>query len=75
MSCPIFVVLINHLCTSTAPADSAIRYEKKRLWRDIDGPNPFTGKPRPEFDQAWRDIIAREFSPCIKYYKVKSPFF
>lgn len=41
-----------------SPADSAIRYEKKRLWRDIDGPNPFTGKPRPEFDQAWRDIIA-----------------
>ncbi|KAI1465031.1 uncharacterized protein F4812DRAFT_439306 [Daldinia caldariorum] len=41
-----------------SPATSAIRYEKKRLWRDIDGPNPFTGKPRPEFDQAWRDIIA-----------------
>ncbi|KAK7948428.1 uncharacterized protein PG986_009314 [Apiospora aurea] len=41
-----------------SPATSAIRYEKKRLWRDIDGPNPFTGKPRPELDQAWRDIIA-----------------
>ncbi|KAH8201065.1 hypothetical protein TruAng_004761 [Truncatella angustata] len=41
-----------------SPAISAIRYEKKRLWRDIDGPNPFTGKPRPEFDKAWRDIIA-----------------
>lgn len=44
-----------------APATSAIRYEKRRLWRDIEGPNPFTGKPRPEFDQAWRDIIAREY--------------
>ncbi|KAI1198161.1 hypothetical protein F5X97DRAFT_323731 [Nemania serpens] len=41
-----------------SPATSAIRYEKKRLWRDIDGPNPFTGKPRPEFDTAWRDIVA-----------------
>ncbi|KAK8119644.1 uncharacterized protein PG998_004270 [Apiospora kogelbergensis] len=41
-----------------SPATSAIRYEKKRLWRDIDGPNPFTGSPRPSLDQAWRDIIA-----------------
>ncbi|KAI0867571.1 hypothetical protein GGS24DRAFT_515174 [Hypoxylon argillaceum] len=41
-----------------SPATSAIRYVKKRLWRDIDGPNPFTGKPRPELDEAWRKIIA-----------------
>ncbi|GAW16194.1 hypothetical protein ANO14919_056170 [Xylariales sp. No.14919] len=41
-----------------SPATSAIRYEKKRLWRDIDGPNAFTGKPRPEFDKAWHDIVA-----------------
>ncbi|KAK0621567.1 hypothetical protein B0T17DRAFT_534429 [Bombardia bombarda] len=41
-----------------SPATSAIRYEKKRLWRDIDGPNPYTGSPRPEFDKAWRDLIA-----------------
>jgi hypothetical protein len=40
-----------------SPAREAIRYEKKRLWRDIDGPNPYTGKPRPEFDTAWRKII------------------
>lgn len=45
----------------TAPATAAIRYEKKRLWREIDGPNPFTGKPRPELDVAWRDIIARKY--------------
>ncbi|KAK3688837.1 hypothetical protein B0T22DRAFT_162549 [Podospora appendiculata] len=41
-----------------SPADSVIRYEKKRLWRDIEGPNPFIGQPRPELDQAWREIIA-----------------
>ncbi|KAI1409257.1 hypothetical protein F5Y13DRAFT_182154 [Hypoxylon sp. FL1857] len=41
-----------------SPATSVIRYEKKRLWRDIDGSNPFTGKPRPEFDEAWRNIIS-----------------
>ncbi|KAI8950686.1 hypothetical protein F4801DRAFT_548030 [Xylaria longipes] len=41
-----------------SPATSAIRYVKKRLWRDIDGPNPFTGKPRPDFDKAWHEIVA-----------------
>jgi hypothetical protein len=45
--------------TSAAPAKQAIRYEKRRLWRDIDGPNPYTGAPRPEFDEAWRNIIER----------------
>ncbi|ETS75000.1 hypothetical protein PFICI_13484 [Pestalotiopsis fici W106-1] len=41
-----------------SPATSALRYEKKRLWRDIDGPNPYTGKPRPEHDEAWRELIS-----------------
>jgi hypothetical protein len=45
--------------TQTAPAKNSIRYEKRRLWRDIDGPNPYTGAPRPEFDEAWRNIIER----------------
>ncbi|KAI1324529.1 hypothetical protein F5Y16DRAFT_402384 [Xylariaceae sp. FL0255] len=40
-----------------SPATSSIRYEKKRLWRDIDGPNHFTGKPRPELDSAWEELI------------------
>ncbi|CAI6312384.1 unnamed protein product [Periconia digitata] len=40
-----------------SPATEAIRYEKKRLWRDIDGPNPFTGVPRPELDKAWHDLL------------------
>ena len=41
----------------SSPARSALQYTKKRLWRDIDGPNPFTGSPRPEFDQAWKQMI------------------
>ncbi|KAF2260274.1 hypothetical protein CC78DRAFT_501936 [Lojkania enalia] len=40
-----------------SPATEALRYEKKRLWRDIDGPNPFSGSPRPELDKAWHDIL------------------
>lgn len=48
-----------------APATTAISYEKRRLWRDIDGPNPFVGKPRPEFDRVWRDIVARKYRICI----------
>jgi hypothetical protein len=38
-----------------------VQYEKRRLWRDIDGPNPYTGAPRPEFDEAWRKIIERMY--------------
>ncbi|KAJ4305492.1 hypothetical protein N0V90_001023 [Kalmusia sp. IMI 367209] len=40
-----------------SPATEALRYEKRRLWRDIDGPNPFTGAPRPELDKAWHDLL------------------
>ncbi|KAF2497000.1 hypothetical protein BU16DRAFT_345995 [Lophium mytilinum] len=39
-----------------SPARSAIRYEKKRLVRNIKN-NVYTGVPRPEHDQAWRRLI------------------
>jgi hypothetical protein len=43
----------------TAPSRKITSYEKKTLWRDI-GHNVFTGLPRPEFDQAWHDLLSRE---------------
>ncbi|KAF2816480.1 uncharacterized protein BDZ99DRAFT_136906 [Mytilinidion resinicola] len=39
-----------------SPAKSVIRYEKKRLIRNIEN-NVYTGAPRPEHDHAWRRLI------------------
>ncbi|KAF1962131.1 hypothetical protein CC80DRAFT_487667, partial [Byssothecium circinans] len=39
-----------------SPAKGAIKYEKKRLFRDIDN-NVYAGKPRPEHDEAWAKLI------------------
>jgi len=39
------------------PAKSAIKYERKTLYRFITGGNVYTGEPRPELDQAWHDLI------------------
>lgn len=44
------------LSFSTAQASNAITYVRKRLWRSLEN-NPFTGSPRPEFDEAWKHII------------------
>jgi muconolactone delta-isomerase len=41
-----------------APSKMITSYEKKTLWRDI-GHNVFTGLPRPEFDQAWHQLLSR----------------
>ncbi|KAF2197123.1 hypothetical protein GQ43DRAFT_381725 [Delitschia confertaspora ATCC 74209] len=38
------------------PAKNIIRYEKKRLFRDIEN-NVYTGEPRPEHDEAWAKLI------------------
>ncbi|CAG8956369.1 hypothetical protein HYFRA_00003751 [Hymenoscyphus fraxineus] len=39
-----------------SPAKDSIRYEKRRLTRNITS-NVYTGDPRPEFDEAWRKLI------------------
>ncbi|BCS02759.1 oxidase ustYa family protein [Aspergillus luchuensis] len=41
---------------SYSPARTAIKYEPRRLYRDIDH-NDFTGDPRPEFDAAWNHLL------------------
>lgn len=48
------------LITSTAPAKSAISYERKKLMRNIED-NVFTGQPRPEHDAAWTRLVERLF--------------
>jgi len=41
----------------SGPRESgATIYERRRLFRSLKD-NPFTGDPRPEYDEAWRDII------------------
>ena len=46
---------------ATAPAKSALQYERKRLMRNIED-NVYTGEPRPEHDSAWRRLIERQLS-------------
>jgi hypothetical protein len=43
-----------------APGKGAIEYQKVRLMRDLEN-NPYTGDPRPEFDEAWARLIERTF--------------
>ncbi|KAF2186439.1 hypothetical protein K469DRAFT_663313 [Zopfia rhizophila CBS 207.26] len=38
------------------PAKHAISYQTKRLFRHINH-NVFTGKPRPEYEEAWRKLV------------------
>lgn len=45
-----------------APAKHAIRYQKKRLWRDITN-NVYTGVPKPDHDAAWSHLVERKLSP------------
>jgi len=48
-----------------ATATTAILYEKKRLWRDIDGSNPFIGKPCPELDSAWGELVSCSLTEAL----------
>ncbi|KAH8600043.1 hypothetical protein B0O99DRAFT_480203, partial [Bisporella sp. PMI_857] len=50
----------------SAPGRTAIQYQKPRLWRDLNN-NPYTGDPRPEFDEAWSALIER-----TQYHRWKS---
>jgi hypothetical protein len=66
-------VYMRQLLTVPVPGKEAIQYERRRLWRDIDGPNPFVGKPRPAFDEAWHNIIERMmFAPYLVWKSTDS---
>lgn len=41
---------------TTAPASLELRYENRYLTQDPDTPS-FMGRPRPEMDQAWHDLL------------------
>ncbi|OTA62303.1 hypothetical protein K449DRAFT_433959 [Hypoxylon sp. EC38] len=40
-----------------SPATSSISYERIELWRSIEPSNVYTGEPREELDEAWRELI------------------
>ncbi|KAI1264670.1 hypothetical protein F5Y18DRAFT_389748 [Xylariaceae sp. FL1019] len=40
-----------------SPATESISYEKVELWRSIENNNVYTGRPRPEMDTAWAELI------------------
>ncbi|KAK7938130.1 uncharacterized protein PG986_014998 [Apiospora aurea] len=40
-----------------SPATSSISYEKTTLWRSIEQDNVYTGEPRDELDEAWRNLV------------------
>ncbi|KAK8055066.1 hypothetical protein PG993_000293 [Apiospora rasikravindrae] len=40
-----------------SPATTSISYERTTLWRSIEQDNVFTGDPRDELDEAWRNLV------------------
>ena len=40
-----------------APASGVVTYQKVTYDAELNGTSPFRGEPRPELDQAWRDLI------------------
>lgn len=46
---------------SIAPAKHVIEYERRTLLRTLRN-NPFTGEPREELEEAWHNLLSREFS-------------
>ena len=41
-----------------APASEVIHYQKISYDGKLDGVGPYRGKPRPELEQAWHDLLA-----------------
>ena len=42
-----------------APASEAVRYQKVSYDGELNTTNPYRGKPRPELDKAWHDLLQR----------------
>ena len=48
---------------ATAPAREAVTYEKKFINNDVNATNGFKGKPRPELDAAWHNLLKSNHTP------------
>jgi hypothetical protein len=64
--------MIFHMLIGIAPASEAIVYEahKFSLEDRIQERGAYSGKPRPELDQAWHDLLNGTYNgPCGKAHK------
>ena len=45
-------------CCCKAPAQSAIKWERRTFENSLETANPYKGEPRKELDDAWNKLLA-----------------